>query len=125
MARNKSVPVELGGATRTLKLNLNALEAFESTMGVSMTALTEKDANGDPVIRVPVKTLRVMLWAFLLTDEPSLTIHQVGEWVDFDNLREVTEAITKCMTTAVSKQPAEATEKLPLPETQIATTGAN
>jgi hypothetical protein len=115
--RNKAVDIELGGATRILRLNLNAIANFEERTGRSVGSIQ------DELGRVPVSTLRVLLWALLITDEPGLKIEQVGAWVDLDNLADVSEKVTAVL--ASSSRRSSGDEPPPLPSTQLATAGAN
>jgi hypothetical protein len=117
--RKKSVEVDLGGQVRLLKLNLNAVASFEEHTGKSMGSM--KDEFG----RVPVSTLRVLLWALLVTDSPKMTIEDAGAMVDFDNLAYVSEKITELMAAAAPKG-ASAVADVPLPPTtQAETAGAS
>jgi hypothetical protein len=116
--RKKFVEIDLGGQVRSLKLNMNAVATFEERTGKSMGAI--KDELG----RVPVSTLRVLLWALLVTDEPKLTIEQAGEMVDFDNLGYVSEKLSEVMQAAAPKG-ASVEASVPLQSTQLQTVGAN
>jgi hypothetical protein len=89
--RNKSITVSLGGQTRTLKLNLNALAAYEDYTGQRL------DTLGNELKSLRVSMLRTLIWALLITDEPLLTINQVGSWIGFDNLNEVTQALVQSL----------------------------
>lgn len=96
----KHTTVELGGVERRLIFNMNALVEFETETGM---ALTEIDFSKK---KVSMKTLRALLWVCLLTDCPTISIGEVGTWVDMDNLREVTEALFGCINRAMPKAKA-------------------
>jgi hypothetical protein len=114
--RKKSVEIDLGGKPRFLKLNLNAVATFEDRTGKSMAEMR------DELGRVPVSTLRVLLWALLITDEPKLSIEQAGEMVDFDNLGYVSEKLSEVMKNATSKGDSIVAED-PLPQEIPASAG--
>jgi hypothetical protein len=115
--RNKAVDIELGGETRHLRLNLNAIASFEEATGNSIGAMR------DELGRVPVRALRILLWALLVTDDPKLTINQVGSWVELDNLQYVSEQVTEVLRSSGRKERAD--NSPPLASTQAATAGAS
>lgn len=89
------VTIILGGKERSLKLNLNAMVAFENITGISFR---DSGEGG----QMSPKYFRAMLWACLLheveTDEndiPVLTLKEVGDWVDVGNLTEVNEKLNE------------------------------
>lgn len=95
----KHTTVELGGVERRLIFNMNALVEFETETGMSLNEVDFKK-------KVSIKTLRALLWACLLTDCPTISIGEVGTWVDMGNLQEVTEALFGCINRAMPKAKA-------------------
>ena len=116
MRTKKIVDIDLD-IPRQLKLNMNTVASFEERTGKSIGAV--KDELG----RVPMSTFRVLLWALLVTDEPTLTIEEAGARVDFDNLKYVTDKISEVMSSANKGASVEAA--VPLQSTQLATVGAS
>lgn len=92
----KSVPVELGGQTRSLVYDFNALCALRDS-GVDALSLTEEQMT-DP------RTIRALIWAGLLESEPSVTLKDVGGWMDPGNLKAVAEAFRKAMEKALKRE---------------------
>lgn len=72
---------------RELKYDLNALELVEELTGVTLDKATEK---------VSMKTLKVLLYSGLVHQDPDLTVDYVGSLVTMENIKEVSEALTKC-----------------------------
>lgn len=87
MPHPKAVAVELGGQTRHLVYDFNALCALRDE-GVDFTALQESDL-ADP------RVMRKLVWAGLLEETPDVTLQEVGGWMDLSNLKPVAEAFTK------------------------------
>lgn len=83
------VPIEIGGKTRHLRYDMNALAAIEETLNISLDQL-EAVANR-------ITTLRALLWAGLLHEEPTLTLRDVGAWVDMEDIQAVGEKITHAL----------------------------
>jgi len=74
---------------RRLKLDLNALEEFEKVSGKSLSDL------GDGVDTV---TMKYLIWATLLHEDPDLTPHDVGAMIHIGNLSRVQAALEELMT---------------------------
>ena len=74
---------------RNLKLDLNALEEFEKVSGKSLSDL------GDGVDTV---TMKYLIWATLLHEDPDLTPHDVGAMIHIGNLSRVQAALEELMT---------------------------
>jgi len=89
------VLLELGGRRRRLSLDLNALAAFEEKTGHGL--------EGMRAATMKIATLRMMLWACLLSDDPTTTIDQVGSWIDLDNLAEVTQALSTVLSRSMPR----------------------
>lgn len=77
--------IELGGATRHLRFDLNALAALEARLG---TPLGELGA-----MKVSARNLRAMLWAGLLHEDKEIMEEQVGAWVDGSNFVQISEQV--------------------------------
>lgn len=74
---------------RTLKLDLNGLEAFEEVTGKSLTDLGEG---------IDTKTMRHLIWAALLHEDPEITPHDVGSLIHIGNIGRVKAALEELMT---------------------------
>lgn len=87
----KAVPVVkvILDKERTMRLDLNALEAFEDLTGKQMHEMGDKPK---------VKDLKALVWASLLHEDEQLTIKQVGAMVHVGNLEEMTQAVTELLT---------------------------
>lgn len=70
---------------RVLKFNLNSLVKLEE-IGVDVQGLQDNAKISD---------IRSILWAGLVHEDKELTLEIVGELVDIENLKEVTDAIAK------------------------------
>ena len=91
---------------RTLKLDLNAMVAFEEATGKSIMGgkFTGKDMTP--------RDLRAMLWACLLHEDEELTLKQVGSWITVGNLMEVTGKLNEAFDVAMPKSGGEAAAPL-------------
>lgn len=92
----KAVALDLGGQTRYLVYDFNALCALKDN-GVDALSLNEEQMT-DP------RTIRALIWAGLLASEPSVTLKDVGGWMDPGNLAEVAEAFRKAMEKALQRE---------------------
>lgn len=72
---------------RELKFDLNALEIVEDMTGTTLDKATEK---------VSMRTLKILLYSGLVHQDPDLTVDYVGSLVTMENIKEVSEALTKC-----------------------------
>lgn len=70
---------------RTLKLDLNAMVAFEDATGKSLFNFKANNISS--------KDIRALLWSCLIRDDKALTLEQVGEMVTFDNMGLISEKI--------------------------------
>jgi hypothetical protein len=91
---SKGTRINIGGADRTLRFDLNAWEEIEDRLDVTLRpAAIQEDllelANRPLKI---AKTSKIFLLAGLLHESPKLTLKQVGSWVDFKNVKEVMDA---------------------------------
>lgn len=65
--------IDLGGQPRTIRYDGNALFEIEERLGRPIAELAD--------IIVSAKTIRTLLWAGLLHEDPKLTEHSVGSWI--------------------------------------------
>ncbi len=79
---------------RTLRFDFNACVAYERETGQSISAL--KDNPG-------FTSIRALIWAGLLHEEPKLTIERAGAMLDLADLEVYSEAIAEAMTRAFTK----------------------
>lgn len=77
------VPVVIGGQTRHLLYDLNALCTLKAH-GINLLAPSDGDTE-DPVV------LRALLWAGFLHESPDLAVETVGRWVTMDRIGELAE----------------------------------
>ena len=76
---------------RILKFNLNALILAEEITGKKLASLGT-DADGFDMV-----FLRGMLFAGLKHEDKELTLEQVGDMIDMDNMEEVTTKLGEAM----------------------------
>lgn len=86
---SKAVPLELGGKTRHLLLDFNALAAFEEKTGKNVFKFDWDNLSA--------KDTRVLIWACLLHEDPELMLEQVGSWMTFESIPEITAALQQVM----------------------------
>jgi len=68
---------------RTLVINLNTMDDFESVVGEGV------DFNGH------WRHVKVMVWAGLLEDQPELTLRDAGKLVPFKRFPQIAQALAK------------------------------
>lgn len=84
------VTLVLGNKTRTLKYTLRAVSQIGERLGLKLRLNhLDEDLMATPL---PLSALEVILWAGLIHEDKDLTVEQVGEWVDQDNVRDVLNA---------------------------------
>jgi len=91
--------------TRTLRYDFNALAEFEEKAGLPITEAVRSFQNeeGDP--RVSFKTIRLLLWAGLLHEEPDLTVRKAGnlfESADGDAFNDKMASVFASIMTAIT-----------------------
>lgn len=91
----QSIPIELGGKTRNLRYDFNALVALEDKLGVPISKIGEVLTGS-----VSVKNLRTLIWAGLIHEDRGLTQKKVGEWIDFSMLSDVIVKFTEAFEAA-------------------------
>ncbi len=79
------VTLEIGGRDRKLAFDMASILTVEQQTGVNLmaAALTEVSAT----------SMRAVLYAALLHDDPDLSIEQVGKWIDFRTTGVIQQAI--------------------------------
>lgn len=85
------VEVELDGETHKLRFTLNALAEVEDRLNLASIADILETIKA-----LSVRTLRTLLWAGLLHEQPELTEREVGE-MDFDFSHAV-ERVSRALT---------------------------
>lgn len=80
---------------RKLKFSTNALAELEDALGQPVTKLNAET--------VGIKTLRAMLWAGLLHEDPDFTISQAGFLMDFGDLEEIASKLSEALELAFGK----------------------
>lgn len=85
--RRLPVTIELDGKERSLKFDLNALCLFEEQAKTSL-----RSALAD----LSMTSVRTLVWAGLLHEDPLLTVQDVGK-MEFVSLRDVSEKVVKAL----------------------------
>lgn len=90
MGRTPIAHIDLGEPesikTYTLRMDLNALEAFEEVSGKSLRDMAEG---------LSLKDVKSLLWACMLTEHPDMEPREVGKLVHIHNLEEVTSVVNQ------------------------------
>jgi len=84
----QSIPVELGGTTKHLRYDFNALVALEDQLGIPISDIGNMMAGS-----VKLGDLRSLIWAGLIHEDKSLTPADVGEWLDFGQLNYIADQV--------------------------------
>ena len=106
--KNKAKPgvkIILDGKERTLKFDLNALEAVEDDLGINLF-------DGTFEWKKSVKLIKTMLWACLLHENETLTKKEVGSWIHPDNMKETLLKLDEAFEVAMPE--SEGKETVPL-----------
>ena len=77
MSERSFVEVELGGKTRLLKYDFNAICDIEERFGKGVAAIFSEQSVG-------FNTIRLFLWAGLKWKLPGLQPQQVGQWLQLE-----------------------------------------
>jgi len=92
---------------RTIRFDLNAMCNYEDVTGENIFA--------NALEKLSAKEVRAMLWACLLSEDPSLTLEYVGSLITLDNMAEVAEKLNEAFTIAMPDNGAkENTDNAPL-----------
>lgn len=92
---------------RTLVLDLNSMVSYEEVTGKNLFN------EGFESVNASAKDMRVMLWACLLHDDPSLTLEQVGSIISIDNMSKVASRLNEAFEVAVPKTKRKSASPLP------------
>jgi hypothetical protein len=79
---------------RNLKLNMNSMRYFEEITGDSLFKIGENFS---------ATHLQALVYACLRHEDKELTLEQVGDMIDMDNMQEVSEAIGEMMNNSKKK----------------------
>ena len=85
----KKIEIQLD-KPRNLQMDLNALYEFEEATGKSF--FVQED-----MADLKAKDYRALVWCLLRKEDPSLTIEQVGAFIDPSNFKEIVEQVTLLM----------------------------
>lgn len=92
--QKKVVEIELD-KVRGLRFTLNSLAEIEDRLGVPLSKMSE--------VELGIKSIRTMLWAGLIHEDPELTETEVGNMVDFENLEYSQEKVAEAFSLATEK----------------------
>lgn len=91
MGKTKKIVAVMLDKERHLKFNLNALIMAEKITGKKLSEMGEDKAE------FGLEFLRAMLYAGLIHEDKELTLEEVGDMIDMDNMEEVTEKLGEAM----------------------------
>ena len=105
---------------RALLLDLNAMCKFEKVAGRSLFDGSALGSN------MSASDIRVLLWACLLRDDPTLTLEQVGSLISVNNMAEVASKLNESFEAAIPDKTSKAVaskakEKIDRPLSEIMT----
>ena len=107
----KPVAIQLGGQTRNLKYNFNALVTLEETLNINIQDLMKMFAGG-----ARLKDLRALLWAGLVHEDAGLTQEAVGDMIEgVEDFAVIGKAIREAIE-ASFPAPDKATKAKPTPK---------
>ena len=98
----KSIPIELGGKTRQLRYDFNALVALEDALDISISEIGKLMSGS-----VRLKDLRSIVWAGLLHDNEEVTEKEVGGWLELSVLGDVADKVGQAINIAFPDVPGE------------------
>jgi len=81
---------------RTLKFDLNAMVSFEGAGGAFDNSA------------MPLRDLRILLWACLLHEDETLTEQQVGSFITPDNMGEISSVLKEAFEVALPESEGKA-----------------
>ena len=91
----RDVFVTLDGHELRLRFDLGAWAALEDR-GYELDGLLKDYREG----RFSFRSVRALLWAMLLTNEPTPALEEVGHWVDGHNFESVVQKLGAALETA-------------------------
>lgn len=98
MKHKQMIDIEVGGFSRRLRYDFNAIASLEEAINRPVSAIGEN---------VGVRELRAMLWAGLLHELPRLTLAQAGDMISFDKMEYITGKIQEAFALAMGQEQAE------------------
>ena len=108
-----TIELELGGATRELVLDMNAIAAAEQATGTSFLLVRN-------IQRANAGEYSALAWGGLLHAEPELTLQQVRRWINMSNAGyvagKVLEAVKLSFSTADDDEDAAPLAQSPAPK---------
>jgi hypothetical protein len=108
MAEVKTVAITLGGRERHLRYDVNALIDLGEELGLNLltkegweqlAGKADEEGNFVPV-EPSYKRVRAIIWAGLRHEDESLTVRQVGAWLNPSNLGEAIAAYQEAWKTS-------------------------
>ena len=93
------IPVDLD-RPRTLVLDFNALCKVEEVTGINLLV-------GEAAFS-SMRMVRAMVWAGLLHEDPTLSLHRVGEILQTSNMEKILDAIVKAYDAAMPEPEPDA-----------------
>ena len=87
---------------RNLRFGYNAICDYETVSGERFTNLSKNELT--------CSQLRVLLWASLRHEDPTLTLEMVGDMMGFSGLSEIAKDVTKAIAAALPDQKEGETE---------------
>jgi len=112
--KKAQVPITLSGETYLLRFDMNAVAELEATLGKPVHKIFGNLADD-----VGVNLMRTLLFHGLHAKQPNLTVSDVGDLMQFEEMGSYGEAIGRAISLAVTgKEPVvnkEAEDEDPLP----------
>lgn len=94
MKHKQMVDIEVGGFSRRLRFDFNAIAALEEATGKTISEIGDNPG---------AREIRAMLWAGLLHELPKLTINQAGDMIDFEKIGYIGEKIQEAFALAMGQ----------------------
>lgn len=92
---------------RTLVCDFNALIEFQRIVG-------RNPIQGNPLEQVDPETIRALLWACLIHEDPDLTLEDVGRMITFRNFTYVANRLIEAWEAALPEDDGQEGESDPL-----------
>lgn len=96
MAKEKTV-VNVAGKERTVKFPVSALIKMKKETGISLSDLQDEEKVQD------IETIVAIIWAGLVTDDPSLTVDELAESIELNELSEVAQKVMSVINAQAKK----------------------
>jgi hypothetical protein len=97
---NPVVELEIGGKVRKLLFTVNAACLIEKELGREVLTGLFQTGNG-------YREIRAVMWAMLKHAEPSLTLEQVGGWLELPRFSDYIKALLEAYSKAFPATEAE------------------